>query len=78
MIPAKFAPIVFGFFLSMIMSAIISAVSTISTIGVTSALPLTWLQAWLPSWMIAFPAVLIVAPIARKIVGKLTKPAASS
>lgn len=71
MIPARFAPIVFGFFLSMIMSAVISGVSTVSAIGITSALLGIWFKAWYSSWVVAFPAVLIVAPIARRIVGRL-------
>jgi hypothetical protein len=75
MIPARFAPVVFAFFLSMIMSAIISGVSTVFTVGLTVDLPSQWFWAWLPSWAVAFPAVLIVAPIARRIVGRLTKPA---
>ena len=76
MIPARFSPILFGFFVSMFMSALISGVATVSNIGFSSALPATWFQAWLPSWMIAFPAILIVAPIARRIVAWLTKPTA--
>lgn len=74
MIPARFAPIAFGFFLSMIMSAVISCVSTISAVGISADLSAVWFKAWYSSWFIAFPAVLIVAPIARRIVGRLTKP----
>lgn len=74
MIPARFAPIAFGFFLSMIMSAVISGVSTISAVGISADLSAVWFKAWYSSWFIAFPAVLIVAPIARRIVGRLTKP----
>lgn len=74
MISARFAPVAFGFFLSMIMSAVISGVSTITTIGLTDELLGGWFRAWCSSWIIAFPAVLIVAPIVRRIVGRLTKP----
>lgn len=73
MIPARFAPIAFGFFLSMIMSAVISGMSTISVMGISGDLPGVWFKAWYSSWIIVFPAVLIVAPIARRIVGRLTK-----
>lgn len=76
MIPARFAPIAFGFCLSMIMSALISGVSTISAIGLNAELPGVWFRAWYSSWIIAFPAVLVVAPVARRIVGRLTKPPA--
>lgn len=76
MIPARFAPIAFGFVLSMIMSAVISGVSTVSAIGISGELPGVWFRAWYSSWVIAFPAVLVVAPIARRIVARLTRPAA--
>ncbi|MFZ3581787.1 DUF2798 domain-containing protein [Loktanella sp. DJP18] len=71
MIPNRYAPLVFGFFLSMIMSAIISGVATTSAIGFTAALPSIWVEAWLSSWVIAYPSVLIVAPLARRIAGRL-------
>lgn len=32
-----------------------------------------WIAAWLQSWLIAFPTVLVVAPIARRFVGMLVK-----
>lgn len=74
MIPARLAPIAFGFFLSMIMSAVISGVSTVTAVGLAPELPGVWIQAWLSSWVVAFPAVLVVAPLARRIVGRLTRP----
>lgn len=74
MIPARYAPIAFGFFLSMIMSALISGVATITAVGLQPALPGVWLRAWLSSWAVAFPSVLVVGPIARAIVGRLVAP----
>lgn len=76
MIPARFAPLVFAFVVSMIMSAVISGISTVSAIGLTSDLPATWFQAWYSSWIIAFPALLVVAPIGRWVAGRLTAPPA--
>jgi len=74
MIPAKYAQIAFGFFLSMIMSFIISGVSTATAAWGQPGFAGTWAQAWLSSWAVAFPAVLIVAPIARRIVARLVRP----
>ena len=73
MIPARLAPIAFGFFLSLIMSGIISGVSTVSAVGLAGELPAIWVRAWMSSWLVAFPSVLVVAPIARRIVGRLTR-----
>lgn len=72
MIPARFAPILFGFFLSMIMSLIISGVSTTTAAWGTDGFLLLWLRAWMTSWLVAFPSVLTVAPITRRIVARLT------
>jgi hypothetical protein len=74
MIPTRLAPVAFAFFVSIIMSAVISGVSTTTAIGFTSALPATWFQAWYSSWIVAFPILMVVAPTARRIVGRLTKP----
>ncbi len=73
MIPARYAPILYGFFLSCMMSLIISGVATVRTTGLIAAFPQFWLNAWLSSWVVAFPIVLFVGPFARRIVGRLTR-----
>lgn len=72
MIPAKYAPVVFGFVLSGLMSFIVSGISTVRALGPEDALVGTWLVSWLTSWAVAFPTVLVVAPITRRIVARLT------
>lgn len=73
--PARFAPVLFGFVLSSLMSLIVSGIATVRTAGLVDGFPALWLNAWLLSWLIAFPVVLVVAPLARRIVGLLVKPA---
>jgi hypothetical protein len=73
MIPARYAPIAFGFLLSGFMSLVVSGIATARAVGVTESFPGLWLEAWLPSWSVAFPAVLVVAPIARRIVTALVR-----
>jgi len=73
MIPARFAPIVFGFFLSGMMSAMVSGIATWRALGIDAAFPGHWFGSWLTSWAVAFPAVLVVAPITRRIVARLVK-----
>lgn len=73
MIPLRYAPFLFGFFLSMIMSLIISGVSTTITAWGSDGFLGLWRNAWLSSWAVAFPSVLIVAPFARSIVALLTR-----
>lgn len=69
-IPKRGAPVVFALLLSGMMSFIVSATSTFLAIGSLEGL----LRAWLSSWAIAFPAILIVAPIVRRILKVVVKP----
>ncbi|MEM7488330.1 MAG: DUF2798 domain-containing protein [Pseudomonadota bacterium] len=72
MIPARYAPVLFGFLLSGMMSCLVSGIATLRVGGLTADLPAAWLGAWLSSWVVAFPIVLIVAPITRRLVARMT------
>jgi hypothetical protein len=75
MIPARFAPVLFGFVLSGLMSCIVSAIATLRAIGLPPEFFGTWMSSWAFAWAVAFPAVLVVAPITRRFVARVTKPA---
>ncbi len=72
-IPRRFEHIVFGLLLSGLMSFLVSGLSTVIARGVDASLPSVWLAAWLPSWMLAFPAVLVVAPYERRILRHIVR-----
>ena len=72
-IPARFAPILFRLILSGLMSCIVSGLSTVRALGFGAGTPSEWMSNWAVSWAVAFPAVLFVAPITRRIVGRLVK-----
>lgn len=69
----RFAPVLFGFFLSAIMTGVISLVVTVSNVGATPGFAGFWLPAWAKSWAVAFPTVLFVAPAVRRFVGLLVR-----
>lgn len=73
MIPARFAPVLFGLVLSCLMSLIVSAIATLRNAGPIEGFAGLWLSAWLPSWLVAFPTVLVIAPVARWVVGALVR-----
>ena len=73
MIPAKFAPLLFGLVLSGFMSALVSGVSTVLAHGLAPGFAGAWAIAWLSAWLLAFPAVLVLAPVTRKVVGLLVR-----
>jgi Protein of unknown function (DUF2798) len=72
-LPKRFAPILTGFLLSGFMTLIISAVATFRNIGFTEDFFGKWFAAYLNGWVIAFPTVLVVAPLVRKLVSLLIK-----
>jgi Protein of unknown function (DUF2798) len=74
MLPARFAPALFGLILSGLMSCIVSGLSTLRAAGVTEGVLGLWLGNWAVSWAIAFPTVLVVAPLTRRIVARLVRP----
>ncbi len=71
MFPARFAPALFGFVLSGLMSLLVSAISTFRAVGASAAFLQLWLGGWLTAWLIAFPVVLVVAPLTRRLVQRL-------
>jgi len=71
MISARFEPLIFGFVLSGLMSFVVSGIATVRVTGLVPGFPGLWLGAWLTAWVFAFPVVLFVAPVARRIVGRM-------
>ncbi len=73
MIPARYAPVLFGFILSGLMSCMVSGIATFRALGAVPGFGLEWLGAWVSSWAVAFPVVLVVAPLTRRIVARLVR-----
>jgi hypothetical protein len=72
MVPARFAPALFALILSGVMSLIVSGVVTLKALGIPPNFLTLWLNGWLFAWAVAFPSAFFVAPLARRIVGRLT------
>ncbi|MCX7288573.1 MAG: DUF2798 domain-containing protein [Rhodobacterales bacterium] len=71
--PARLAPAMFGFILSGFMSFAVSGIAMLRNAGLVDGFFELWVNAWLPSWAFAFPVVLVVAPITRRLVGMMVK-----
>lgn len=66
-LPTKYATVVMPFFLSILMSCIVSGISTFNGVGASAQFIELWLGAWLISWIVAFPTLLMVLPLVRKL-----------
>lgn len=73
MIPARFAPILFGFILSGLMSCIVTCIATVKEIGLGPETAASWMGAWSVSWPVAFMVVLFAAPLTRRLVALLVR-----
>lgn len=72
-LPARYAGIVMPLVLSGLMTLIVSGIATALNVGVVPDLPARWSQAWGASWLVAFPTLLAVLPVVRRIVGAVVE-----
>ena len=68
MLPKSFTAFLFSLILSGLMSFMVSGITTLRTIGMGDVFFSSWIAAWLTAWLFAFPTVMLVTPITRKIV----------
>ena len=66
-LPARYASVVMPLLLSVVMTCIVSLISTLHSVGMMHGLLPIWLGAWAVSWVIAFPTLLVVLPVARSV-----------
>jgi hypothetical protein len=71
-IPARFAPVLFSALLSAIMVGIVSAFVLATSRGFGAEFAGQWVRSCLTTWPVAFPTVAVVAPVVRRMVGRLT------
>jgi len=71
-IPHRHAGRLLAFFTSLIMSFIMSMVITFINLGWVDGFLQLWMHAWLTSFLVAFPTILLVLPIARNLVEMVT------
>lgn len=72
-LPKHFAPVLFGFFMSGIVALIVSGAITLLRVGATSGWIGIWLANYALAWSVAFPSVVVAAPITRRLVALITK-----
>ncbi len=71
MFSPKFAPALFGFILSGLMSLLVSGIATYRAAGLAPDFIGMWAAGWVTAWLVAFPVVLVVAPLTRRAVSAL-------
>lgn len=68
MISRKHHKLVFSFFMSLLMSGIMSFVISVFNVGLVSNIISIWLKAWSFAFVVAFPTIVMVSPVVHKLV----------
>ncbi|MEH6356067.1 MAG: DUF2798 domain-containing protein [Marinobacter sp.] len=64
---ARVRQLIFGFYMSCMMSLLMSGVITVMNTGLDAQFLFRWLRAFFVAWAVAFPLVTFMAPIAGKL-----------
>jgi hypothetical protein len=64
-LPARYFQLVLPLILSLLMTCVVSFISTWRSVGFVDGFVRLWLGAWGLSWLVAFPLLLVVMPLAR-------------
>jgi hypothetical protein len=75
-LPARYAPVVMPFLLSLLMTCLVSLIATFRSVGPTAELLRLWPGSWALSWLVAFPVTLVVLPLVRRMTSLIVEPAA--
>lgn len=68
-LPARYAGFIMPLVLSVLMTFVVSAIATLRSLGPGPDFLAMWPTAWALSWVVAFPTLLVVLPVVRRIVG---------
>ena len=72
-LPARYGSLVMPLLLSILMTCIVSAISTLRGVGFAPNFVHVWLSAWLISWLVGFPTLLLVLPVVRRATAALVR-----
>lgn len=67
----RYEPVLFAFFMALIMSGAISLVIPLINLGLREDLLMIWLRGWLVGFLVALPISLVVVPVVRRMVSRM-------
>ena len=71
-VPRRYAPFVFALLLTGCMTFVVSGVTTLINIGLPADFLWRWGRAWLPTWAIAYPVMLVLRPVVQRATDRIT------
>jgi hypothetical protein len=74
-LPARYATILVPLVLTCLMTFLVAGISTVAALGFAADFYLPWIKAWLLSWGVAFPIMVFMLPLARRVVRRFVQDA---
>jgi Protein of unknown function (DUF2798) len=72
-IPKKYSALLFAFLMSLLMASLMSGILTFVFTGLGAQFFTHWGNGFVHAWPIAFPSILVIAPLVRRMVTALTE-----
>lgn len=73
-LPPRYAQFVMPLILSVLMTCVVSAISILRSRGVNDSFSDYWFPAWGLSWIVAFPVLLAILPLVRRLTNMVVQP----
>ncbi len=71
-VPKALEQAAFGLILTCFMTFVVAGISTLLAVGAAApGFAGLWFKAWMSSWAVAFPAILVFAPLVRRILRRI-------
>jgi hypothetical protein len=70
-LPARTMHFALPLALTFIMTFFVSGVATIRAIGFSDDMLSRWMESWLGSWILAFPIMLFLMPVMRRLLSRV-------
>jgi Protein of unknown function (DUF2798). len=71
-IDKRFASLINAILMAIILPFFMTLVVSVANIGLTDRLFGAWMRTWAIASVVAFPLILILAPLIKRIVGRIT------
>jgi Protein of unknown function (DUF2798) len=72
-LPARYHWLVLPMVMTAIMTCVISGISIARLRGIGDGFVEAWLPSWGLSWIVAFPVLIAIMPVVRRVVGLLVE-----
>jgi hypothetical protein len=69
----RFAPLINAILMAIVLPFFMTLVVSLANIGFTERLVGAWMKTWAIAAVAAFPLILILAPLIKKVVGRITE-----